>query len=67
LVGQPEVKKPFRRQRHTLLTPWCRILFENLIVTQVVKKYPAFLWNLKVHYHVHTSPPLDPIPSILSW
>jgi hypothetical protein len=25
-----------------LLTPWCRILFEKLIVTQLIKKYPAF-------------------------
>jgi hypothetical protein len=25
-----------------LLTPRCRILFEKLIVTQLVKKYPAF-------------------------
>jgi hypothetical protein len=25
-----------------LLTPWCRILFEKLMVTQLVKKYPAF-------------------------
>jgi hypothetical protein len=25
-----------------ILAPWCRILFENLIVTQLVKKYPAF-------------------------
>jgi hypothetical protein len=47
------------------LTPWCRILLEKLIVTQLVKKYP-FLWNPKVHYHVHTSPPLDPILSQLN-
>jgi hypothetical protein len=47
------------------LAPWCRILFEKLIVTQLVKKYP-FLWNPKVHYLVHTSPPLDPILSQLN-
>jgi hypothetical protein len=47
-----------------LLTPWCKI-FEKLIVTQLVKKY-AFLRNPKVHYHVHTSPPLDPILSQLN-
>jgi hypothetical protein len=25
-----------------LLTPWCRTFFEKLIVTQLVKQYPAF-------------------------
>jgi hypothetical protein len=26
-----------------LLTPWCRILFEKLIVTQLIKKCPLFM------------------------
>jgi hypothetical protein len=35
-----------------ILTPWCKILFEKLIVTQLVKKYPAFLQNPKVHHRM---------------
>jgi hypothetical protein len=44
----------------------CRILFEKLVVTQLVKKYHAFLWNPKVHYRAHTSSPMDPILSQLN-
>jgi hypothetical protein len=30
-----------------LLTPWCKTLFEKLIVTQHVKKYPALFMELE--------------------
>jgi hypothetical protein len=33
------------------------------MVTKLVKQQPAFLWNLKVHYRSHNSPPLEPIMS----
>ena len=42
---------------HTfLLTPWRRVLLEKLTGLQLVKKFPAFLWNAKVHYRTHKRP-----------
>jgi hypothetical protein len=57
--------------KRTYLTPWCRILFEKLIVTQLFKQQPAFFmepegsllclqnWTLSRASQLQFSPPIS--------
>jgi hypothetical protein len=44
------------------LTPWCRTLFEKLIITQPVKKYPAFFMEPEGSLPCSQKPATGPYP-----
>jgi hypothetical protein len=46
----------------TVLTPWRRILFEKTIVTQLIKKYPAFLMEPEGSLQCSQKPATGPYP-----
>jgi hypothetical protein len=49
-----------------LLIPWCRILFEKLIVAQLIKKYPTFFMEAEGSSPYSQKPAMDPMPSQLN-
>jgi len=55
-----------RARAHThLLTPWCRILFEKLIVIHLLKKISCFLMEPEVSLPCSQNPATGPYPDII--
>ena len=51
-----ELRMKVKNRTHSL-TPWCRVLLEQLTGLQLVNKFPAFRGTPKVHYRTHKRPP----------
>jgi hypothetical protein len=72
-IKQETVQKWQLRIRHsgqtyllTYLLHGAGYYLKSWLSLSLSKKYPAFLWNPKVHYRVHTSQSLDPSLSQLN-
>lgn len=59
------LKKPLTRRRHRCqqLTPWSSVILHRLIVRSTRQESNSLLWNPKVYYLFHESPPLVFIPN----
>ena len=64
-IDTPYIRLYLITHTHYLLTPWSRVLLEELTGSQLVKKFPAFYGTRRGHYHINERPSPVPILSQL--